>query len=442
MSDVLRHYLRRPLLVLGGIEALVLLFCAYVGSWIALGTFPDVAFLPSALVFTAVMLLAMMSTDVYGARLREGLPGMIMRTLVAFFVVGTLSVAIVFYVIPWLDMGRGLLLFATSLAFVTIVLLRWLAFGMLHDDALKRHVLVLGTGERAMRIATRMRRGYDRRGFELHGYVPVENTPNLVSAQGARVWQPSTPLVDYCNEHHIDEIVVAVDERAQSHVSVKQLLACRLAGISVIDVLTFVEREAGRVDLDLITPEWLVFSRGFGRRPLHRLGKRGFDVLVASLLLVLSAPLFLMGIMSSLAASRFRGPIFSRESCTGFDGRSFERLGFNGAKVSDDVARADVICRLPELLNVLAGTMSLVGPRPKATQDLAGDSSAPPFVKERTDLRPGIVGWAELNCGSDEDELGARENLQYDLYYLKNHTLLLDLAILVHSAQMLSFKDS
>jgi lipopolysaccharide/colanic/teichoic acid biosynthesis glycosyltransferase len=94
------------------------------------------------------------------------------------------------------------------------------------------------------------------------------------------------------------------------------------------------------------------------------------------------------------------------------------------------------------LLNVLAGTMSLVGPRLRATEDAERDSSALPFVKERKDLRPGIVGWAELNCGSDDDELGARENLQYDLYYLKNHTLLLDLAILVHAAQMLVLKGS
>lgn len=441
MSDISRHHLQRHFLVLGSIEALALLLCACVGAWIYLGRFPEVVFLPSALVFTAVMLLAMMSTDVYGARLREGLPGMTMRTLIAFFV-GTLSLAIVFYVMPWLDMGRWILLLATSLAFVTIILLRWLAFGILDDDALKKHVLVLGTGERAMRIATRMRRGYDRRGFKLHGYVLVENTLNLVGAQGARVWQPSTPLLDYCDEHHIEEIVVAVDERTQSDAAMKQLLACRLAGISLIDVLTFVEREAGRIDLDLITPEWLVLSRGFGRRPLQRIGKRSFDVVVASLLLVLSAPLFLTGIMSTLAASRFRGPIFSRENCTGFDGRGFERLSFSSAKVSADNGRAGTIRRLPQLLNVLAGTMSLVGPRLRATEDAERDSSALPFVKERKDLRPGIVGWAELNCGSDEDELGARENLQYDLYYLKNHTLLLDLAILVHSAQMLVLKGS
>ncbi len=107
MSDISRHHLQRHFLVLGSIEALVLLLCAYVGAWIYLGRFPEVAFLPSALVFTAVMLLATMSTDVYGARLREGLPGMTMRTLIAFFVVGALSLAIVFYVMPWLDMGSG-----------------------------------------------------------------------------------------------------------------------------------------------------------------------------------------------------------------------------------------------------------------------------------------------------------------------------------------------
>lgn len=305
--------------------------------------------------------------------------------------------------------------------------------------ASKKHVLVLGTGERAMRIATRMRRDYDRRGFELHGYVLVEGTPNLVANEGASIRQPSTGLLDYCKLHHIDEIVVALDACAPAegtHVDERldELVACRMGGVSVVDALAFVEREAGRIDSVLLTPEWFALSRGFIPRLLNAFGKRLFDTLASAVLLLLTSPLMLIGAVRAMRSRSSRQPIFSRERCNGRHGRVFERLRFNlpGGSAAGDLTR-----RLPELLDVLVGNMSLVGPRPAPMEDAERWAATLPYYRACGSLRPGMVGWAQLNCSSDAARKDAAQNLQYDLYYLKNHTLLLDLTILARAAQML-----
>jgi lipopolysaccharide/colanic/teichoic acid biosynthesis glycosyltransferase len=216
-------------------------------------------------------------------------------------------------------------------------------------------------------------------------------------------------------------------------VRLDEVLACRMAGISVVDAVTFVEREAGRIDLELLTPAWLALTRGFGRRGLERAVKRVLDVLLGVLLLVLSTPLMVLALIWALIG---RGVTLARETCIGLDGCAFQRLTL-------DVAGTGRIRRLlrglPQLLHVLAGTMSLVGPSPVSTDEWARLSAELVFWGERRNLRPGILGWAQLNCGAGEAEKDAVEKLQYDLYYLKNHTLLLDLAILVQAAQMLVF---
>lgn len=454
MSDVLRHYFPKPLFVLIGVEALLLFACAYLGSWIVLGTFPNVtAFLPSALAFTSVMVLAMMATDVHGARLREGLPGMAMRTAIGFFVVGIVSLAVIFYALPSLGMGRSSLLIATGAGFVAIAILRWFAFPMLSESTLKKRVLVYGTGERALRIATRMRRAYDQRGFELHGYVLVEGTPDLVSGQGASVCQPSVALLEYCAVHDVEEIVMALDshpgdEQTKVDPRLDELLACRMGGISVLDALEFVEREAGRIDLQLLGPDWVVSSRGLDPRPLGAVGKRIFDVLASALLLVLASPLFVIGLFMAALTHGFRGPLFSRQTCVGLGGQTFERLSLNTARPSEDAARPGLVRGLPQLVNVLTGSMSLVGRQPAPRDYWDRVSDALPFSEEREHLRPGIFGWAQLNCAADTayDAVGqdmakdAEEILQYDLYYLKNHAILLDLAIMLQAAQIWTFR--
>ena len=208
---------------------------------------------------------------------------------------------------------------------------------MLDQDNLKRRVLVLGTGARAEKIASRMRRRYDQRGFLIYGYMPFEQTPDQVSQHGGRILTIDEALLSLCEREGIDEIVVALDERRRNRensagLPLEELLECRLSGIDVCDVQAFIEREAGKLDIELLQPSWMVFSDGFIRGTWRTATKR------ASMLQPVLGCCFSRGRSccwrrlrsGSKAASKGRSCIAS--SRVGLDGRYFAVTKFRSMR--------------------------------------------------------------------------------------------------------------
>jgi len=465
---VLRHYIHTPYLIMAGCEAVLVVAGVFSGFWIRAQD-PVLATVPhflTALIYAAIVLVSMVAMGVYGSHVREGYIGMMLRTAVAVFLIASLLSGIVLYFFRDLSLWRGTLAISAIASFVLIATFRWVALSVLDQDNLKRRVLVLGTGARAEKIASRMRRRYDQRGFLILGYLPFEQTPDRVSQHGGSILSLDEPLYAMCERLGVDEIVVALDERRRNRensagLPLDELLECRLSGIEVCDVQAFIEREAGKLDIELLQPSWIVFSDGFIRGAWRTGTKRVFDVAASLGLLAVTWPVMVLAAFAIWLESGFRGPILYRQQRVGLDGRYFEVTKFRSmrtdaekggkavwASVNDPrvtyvggFIRRTRIDELPQIFNVLHGDMSFVGPRPERPEFVGDLETKIPYYTHRHRIKPGLTGWAQL-CypyGASLDD--AREKLQYDLYYLKNHSILLDLIILIQTVDVVLVGD-
>jgi sugar transferase (PEP-CTERM system associated) len=321
---------------------------------------------------------------------------------------------------------------------------------------------VLGTGHRAEKIASRMRRKYDQRGFRILGYVAFDkNGLDLVSKHQADIIRVDGSLAEFCEEHQVQEIIVAMDERRRNRESggglpLDELLACRMSGIEVCDVQAFIEREAGKLDIDLLQPSWMVFSDGFVRSTVRGGTKRAFDLVASLGLLLVTWPVMLITALAILIESGFKGPVLYRQQRVGLDGRYFEVTKFRSMHTDAErdgqavwasendprITRVGAVIRrirideLPQIFNVLRGDMSFVGPRPERPEFVRDLETRIPYYGYRHRIKPGITGWAQLCYPYGASLTDAQEKLQYDLYYLKNHSLLLDLIILIQTVDV------
>ena len=191
---ILRHYIHTPYLIIAGCEALWSLpvYSSVFGSALRIPILWSSSHFFTALTYSLIVLLAMVAMGVYGSHVREGYVGMMLRTAVAVFLIASMGSGIVLYFCP---RSCAVARHARDLgdcSFVLIAIFRWIALSVLDQDNLKRRVLVLGTGARAEKIASRMRRRYDQRGFLIHGYIPFEQTPDHVSPHGGNESRRST----------------------------------------------------------------------------------------------------------------------------------------------------------------------------------------------------------------------------------------------------------
>jgi sugar transferase (PEP-CTERM system associated) len=229
--------------------------------------------------------------------------------------------------------------------------------------------------------------------------------------------------------------------------------------VNVIDFLTFWEREAGRIDLDAIEPSWLVYSGGFRRSSLRRVSQRSVDILVSLTGLAISAPF--MPIIAALIYMDSPGPVFYRQERIGKNERTFQLLKFRSmrpdaeadnvpqwAQVEDArVTRVGKILRrlrideIPQLLNVLRGEMSVVGPRPERPTFVHTFRQQIPFYGVRHLVRPGITGWAQINYEYTASLEDTKRKLEYDLFYVKNHSLFLNLVIILQTIRIVLWQQ-
>ena len=452
------------LIVLGLVELVVLvgsvfaaIYLRYITTPSPLGAYVSAWWLQfgRAGIFAVVLMLGLAALGLYQTHLRESWFGVLARQAVG-FALGWVGLVVIYYVIPEARIGRGVLALALLIAFIGIAGFRALAMRLVDVEALKRRVLVLGAGSRAALIPQTMRRRADRRGFSIVGFVPQGDEQIAVSAD--RVIAYDVPLHVYAQQNQVNEIVVGPDER-RGGLPMEELLECKQRGIFVTDLATFFERESGKVKLSLAEPSWLVFSTGFDASPLRRLSKRTFDFLAASVVLLLSWPFMLLVALAIRIESSRGQPILYRQERVGERGHVFRLIKFRSmrtdaekdgvarwaSKSDDRVTRVGRVIRrmrldeLPQLWNVLRGDMSVIGPRPERPQfvsDLAGKIR---YYNLRHCVKPGLTGWAQLRYPYGASAEDASEKLKYDLFYVKNHNLLLDLMILIQTVEVVLF---
>lgn len=455
---IFRHYWQLPLALLALVEFLLLFGIPLVVALLSKRQVSEgemaleLQTWPGALTFALCMLLGLIAMGLHNSRQRSRVLGLTGRA-----VLGVIGGAILFAILskffPSLSLDQTVFVASLPVVVAVSVLLRVLFDWWVDDNLFKRRVLVYGAGRMAGTIAT-LRRRSDRRGFMVVGYLPAEGDAQGEVAPEQRVNAPD--LLAFCSQKQIDEIVVAMDDRRRRF-PMDQLLECRLDGIDIVDVVTFLERETGKVRLDVLNPSWMIFSEGFRRGAINAALERLFDIVASFLLLLVASPFMVLTALAIKIEEGWRASIFYGQERVGQYGRNFRVLKFrsmredaerdgkaqwaqkNDSRVTKvgSFIRKTRIDELPQILNVLRGEMSFVGPRPERPEFVSRLNDRIPFYRERHTIKPGITGWAQLCYPYGSSEQDALEKLQYDLFYVKNHSMLFYLAVLVQTVEVI-----
>jgi sugar transferase (PEP-CTERM system associated) len=456
---IFQHYWQLPLALLAILEGTVFLAAMhYTAPFTLSGAVPSsqhpAPWVPHSLLFAGIMFVSMAAMGLYNSRQRARIAGLLSR-VAASMLGGAMVIAVIVYLLPALRIERGALLLSTLVSFGAVAVVR-IVFDLIVDDAVfKRRVLVYGAGRRAASIV-RLRRRSDRRGFLIVGYVMADGDELSALRDDERLVRHGQDLLSYCQEHRIDEIVVAMDDRRRRF-PMDQLLECRLEGVEINELVTFLERETGKVRLDILNPSWMIFAEGFRQGRAHGIFERLFDVVASFAMLAATAPVMLLTAAAIKLSDGWRAPIFYRQVRVGQYGKPFKLLKFRSMRVDAEregkaqwaqkndsritrvgsFIRTTRIDELPQILNVLRGEMSFVGPRPERPEFVEQLNETIPYYRERHSIKPGITGWAQLCYPYGSSEQDAIEKLQYDLYYVKNHSLIFYIAILVQTVEVI-----
>lgn len=317
-----------------------------------------------------------------------------------------------------------------------------------------KRVLVVGTGltgiSAVREIISRPELNLKVEGFlDEHGLNIGKSlvNPGIIGAVGE--------VESIVNDRRIDSIILSLKER-RGNMPVSELLHLKFAGVEVEDAHSFIEKVTGRIHLEQISPSWLILSDGFRKSQFLYAVKRAFDVVIALIAFVLTLPLMVLVAIAIWLESG--SPVFFRQERTGYKGRSFKIMKFRsmchsaekGGPVwaaSDDnrITRVGRFIRkyrldeLPQILNVLRGEMSLVGPRPERPHfcELLEEKIA--FFQLRHTVRPGITGWAQVKYQYGASVEESKTKLEYDFFYIKHMSIVLDLAILFETAKVMIY---
>lgn len=414
-------------------------------AWLDRGDLHSVA---AALPYVLLFALGMIAVNTLLGVYRRDPDRSAVRTstrVIACFLLAAAMVYGMVSLVPQSAAWRGELELAVLLALGVIVAMRGYAVHGGFSPLLPRHVMVLGTGAEAAIVGQSLARlSPDVR---IVGFYPVHSNEAIHVAHN-RILMDSSSLAEATRRLRVDEIIVAVRERRTDAVPIHELLECRLAGVRVLDLSSYFERALGQVRLDSLRASWLIFGEGFRQGLVRTAVKRLFDIVAATLLLGVFWPLMLLSALLIVLESGF--PIFYCQERVGQGGRLFRVVKFrsmgsdaepdgkprwaacNDARVTrvGRVLRRLRIDELPQLYNVLKGDMSLVGPRPERPYFVTQLTREIPFYAARHSVKPGVTGWAQVRYRYGESVEDAAQKLQYDLYYVKNHTLFLDTVIL------------
>lgn len=454
MIRIFRHYISTAYLWLMLIEWAVFYLGMHWGSAVRFlytaSWYTQEEMIRASLLFSCVFTLSCSGLGLYRKTLDREEYNLLQRINFS-FAVSIFVLVFVYYLFPELMLARSVLISAIGFAFIGQLLTRYFFYRLINQDNLKRRVLVIGAGQLAADLSV-VNSGYVYRGFDIVGFVSLENEPNTVA--DAICLSDSSSLSDIVKGKSIDEIVIAIDDRRKK-LPVDELLDIKMSGIPVMDLQSFYEREQRLIHLATLSPSWLLFSDGFASHGSRPFMKRFFDMIASLLLLSVSWWVMLITILAIYIESGFRAPVFYRQTRVGYRNRPFQVIKFrsmrldaekNGAQwasqTDDRVTKVGKVIRkfrideLPQLFNVIRGDMSFVGPRPERPEFVEGFQQNIPYYKERHRVKPGITGWAQLCYPYGASEYDTWQKLQYDLYYVKNYSLFLDVTIMLSTVEI------
>lgn len=450
------NFARTPIVLLAVTEALVLFLSVLIGQSLMSGilnlgdTNPD-ALTAKAAAMSGVMTVCLIAMGLYQFHQRVLFHEVFARILVAVGL-GSVVLAAGYYLFPTIEVEPRVAVVSIAFALLFITAVRYMFVTHVDENIFRRRTIIYGAGERATTIS-QLRRKADRRGFRIIATIPAEGDIGLDQSKTLRMDVEN--LTEFALSEKADEIVVAMDDR-RGNLPVRELLDSKLLGVDVIDIMEFMERETGKIRLDLVNPGWLIFSPGFRVNKMRKFVKRATDILFTSLALVIALPVMLGVALAIKIMDGWSLPVFYKQKRVGLHGKTFNVLKFRSMRPDAEKGgavqwatendprvtkiggflRTYRLDELPQIINVLSGNMSIVGPRPERPKFVKELAERIPYYLERHTVKPGVTGWAQLKYSYGASVEDSKEKLQYDLYYVKNHSFLLDLMIILQTVEV------
>jgi len=361
-----------------------------------------------------------------------------------------------YFLFPGFMPGRWVFLKEVIAFIIFSSIWRYFYIWFLRNDIGSRPVLVVGQGQAVAQLFEEIRENRDC-GYTIKGLIFPKEHRNDRTIYEATTWKGFEKIPQKARELHVDEIIVAIEEK-RGTLPINELLACKMKGLSIIDGETFIENISGKIAVDSINPSWLIFKEGFQKSRTTMLGKQLTGSFFALVGLLLSLPVSLL--VAILIKLESEGPIFFRQARVGKDGKIFtlvkfrsmrtdaEKDGAKWAKKDDDrvtkvgrVIRKLRIDEIPQMWNVLKGDMNFVGPRPERPEFVEKLRKKIKYYDQRHTVKPGITGWAQINYPYGASIEDAKKKLEYDLYYIKHMSVLLDLYIILKTVKIILFRE-
>jgi sugar transferase (PEP-CTERM system associated) len=455
MIRLFNRYWALPAAVSLAVEALLLFAAVPLSTQLRLGIGPGTpppssAVMLEALTFTVVGLLCLYANSLYDFGERLSSRELTVRLLRTFSIQAVASWAL-YFIFPDVQMGRGVfalaLLFGMSFVLAWRVLLRWI----LRSEGFSERVLIIGSDKKAIDIA-RETLARKHLGYRVVGFLDDDPALQGVSLINPRVIGTTAHACELALQHGATRVVVAaMDYRGR--LSMDSLLQCKNRGVRVQEGSSYYEQLTGKIMIEGLRKSWIIFSDGFVVSRGTLFAKRLLDVLVAAVGMVLSLPIMLLVALAVRLDSP--GPVFFRQERVGRNGRPFTVWKFRSMRTDAEAGgaqwavqgdtrvtrvgrfiRKTRLDELPQFWNVLNGDMSLVGPRPERRMFVDQLQEQCPWYEQRLVVRPGLTGWAQVKAPYASTFEESIEKLKYDLYYIKNLSLFLDISILFSTARI------
>jgi sugar transferase (PEP-CTERM system associated) len=411
-------------------------------------------------IFTILVVLSALSVGLYETKQRETFRGMMRRLFV--------SVSISFFIIEVItntflsniNISQYYLPTYAGMTIVALIVFRYFIQSMGILGLGQSKIIIIGAGERASVIEKKMRREVDRSGFELLGFVPIPGDNREEGIQNEKLIHVKMDenFRNFILDNSIDEIVIACDQR-RGTLHLEILFDCRLRGVKITDLLDFMERETGQIVVSLMYPSWVIYSNGFNSQNyLQNALGYSINLILATVMLFFVWPFMILTAVMIYFEDVKSASVFYKQERVGLDGHLFNIIKFrsmrtdaekDGAKwatTNDNRAtkvgqfiRKYRIDELPQLLNIYKGEMSFIGPRPERPQFVEQLIKEIPYYNQRHNVKPGLAGWAQLNYPYGASVEDSMEKLKFDLYYVKNQSLMLDILILIRTVEVVIF---
>jgi sugar transferase (PEP-CTERM system associated) len=458
MVNLFRHYVPVHTILQLLLEG-ALFFCAVVLALKLNGhgyTVSGLSAVAPAIIFAVLMVCVNSALGLYRRDQAHDFVSLFARAVAALFV-GFISCYFVFELFPYGNVFRDALWVTVVYALAGVLLSRKALSLPLSRALFPHRLLVLGTGPEALMVE-RSLTATNQPNLTLVGFYPAQSEPARM-VQGQRIVPSEWNIEAAVDRLDIDEVIVAVREQRGGALPLEALLQCRISGVRITDLAGFYERVRGEVPVESLKASWLIYGDGFKQDWSRNLVKRVFDLGVSLALLLLALPVMAATALAIRLESR--GPVIYRQERVGRGGRVFTVLKFRSMSQdaekdgkarwaqSDDprvtrvgrFIRKTRIDELPQLVNVLRGDMSFVGPRPERPAFVDELAKKIPYYGVRHSVKPGVTGWAQVRLAYGASVEDAVRKLENDLYYVKNHSLFLDLLILLETVRVVLFRE-